>query len=116
VSTRRVAPLILAAACLAGCYDTGPHLDNAQPASAHVNDAVVLNGAHLCGDSGACAGAAGEVELGINPPLIRMPVTSYGDDTITIVVPSSATGAGKTKLSVTVNDTSSNAISFEVLP
>jgi len=105
---------MVCAAGLAGCYDTGPHLDNAVPASAHANDTVVLNGNNLCGDSGACAGAAGAVDLGINPPFVRMPVTSYGDNTITIVVPAVAM-PGKTKLTVTVNDMSSNAIAFEVL-
>ena len=106
--------LALAALALAGCYDNGPQLDNAQPSSGTANQAVVLNGAHLCGDSGACAGAAGEVDLGINPPLLRLPVTSYGDDTITIVIPEAAP-VGKTRITVTVNDTTSNGISFEVL-
>jgi hypothetical protein len=111
----KVRALVLALG-LAGCYDTGPHLDNAQPSSAHVGDSVLLNGANLCGDSGACAGASGAVDLGVNPPYIRMPVSSYGDDKITMVIPSSAAMAGKTKIFVTVGGSSSNAISFEVLP
>jgi uncharacterized protein (TIGR03437 family) len=98
---------------LAGCYDSGPHLDNVQPNRAHHNDAVTINGSNLCGDSGACAGAAGEVTLGIGAQPVRMPVTSYGDDTITVVIPPAAP-VGKSKLVVTVNDTASNSVSFEV--
>ncbi|HET9626116.1 MAG TPA: IPT/TIG domain-containing protein [Kofleriaceae bacterium] len=104
---------VLAAAALAGCYDTGPHLDSATPNPAFHNDVVTISGSNLCGDSGACAGAAGTVDLGINPPFVRMPVTSYGDGTITIVIPPVAP-VGPTQLTVTVNDTSSNAIAFEV--
>ena len=112
---KRAGWLVAAVLGLAACYDSGPHLDNAQPSSGSANQAVLLNGSNLCGDSGACAGAAGEVDLGINPPYVRLPVTSYGDGTITIVIPEAAP-PGKTRISVTVNGTTSNAISFEVLP
>ena len=94
--------------------DSGPHLRSATPPAAPRNATVVLAGERLCG-GGACATAAGEVQIGLEPPAVRAIVVAYSDTAAQIVNPP-VTPLGKTALVVTVNERSSNALDFEVLP
>ena len=107
---------LAALAAAAGCAgDVGPHLDSASPSAAARNATVDITGRRLCGESGNCANAAGEVEIGLEPPMVRAVIVSYSDTDAQIVVPPS-TPVGHTALIVVVDERSSNALDFEVLP
>jgi hypothetical protein len=110
-----VAAIALALATTACADDGGPRLDSVTPAAAARNAAVMIVGRRLCGVTGDCSRAGGEVQLGLEPPMVRAVVTSYSDTSATLVVPAAAS-VGKTVLIVTVNERSSNALDFEVLP
>ena len=100
----------------AGCTDdSAPHLDSATPSSAQRGATIALAGRHLCGASGNCSTAAGEVQVGESLPAVLAQVVSYSDSAAQIVVPSMAT-VGSTSIIVTVNEQASNALAFEVLP
>ena len=110
------APALVAMVALAGCADDGgPRLDGVAPAMAAANAMVTVTGRRLCGSSGDCATAGGEVLIGLSPPQVRAVVTSYSDTTAVIVIPPEAP-PGSSALIVTVDDQSSNALDFEVLP
>jgi hypothetical protein len=99
-----------------GCADDGgPRLDRVEPASASRDATVTLTGRRLCGASGECATAAGEIDLGLALPMVRVNVVSYADTTAMVVIPPAAP-LGATVLIVTVDERSSNALAFEVLP
>ena len=100
---------------LAGCDDGGPRLDTVTPSAAPRGARVTITGHRLCGAQGDCARAAGEVQLGLEPPVVRASVVSYADTTAEIAIPSVAM-VGHTSLVVVVNERSSNALDFEVLP
>ncbi|HEY0195213.1 MAG TPA: IPT/TIG domain-containing protein [Kofleriaceae bacterium] len=105
----------LLALALAGCGDDGgPRLDAVAPAMTPAGATVTLTGRRLCGGSGDCAAAGGEVVIGLADP-VRATVTGYSDTSAEIVIPPAAP-AGSTALYVTVNDQASNAIDFQVLP
>lgn len=102
-------------ALVAGCGSgSGPVLDTVSPASAPRNATVVITGTGLCGPSANCSTAAGEIQVGLDAP-VRAGIVSYTATTVQIVVPG-ATPVGATELILTVDDTSSNALSFTVLP
>jgi hypothetical protein len=108
------------AACALGCApgcadDQGPRLDEAMPSAAARNATVTLTGTRLCGARGDCATAAGQVQIGLALPTVRAIVVDYTDTTAQIVIPPVAP-LGPTALLVTVNERSSNALAFEVLP
>jgi hypothetical protein len=106
----------LVACALGACTDdAGPRLDAVTPAAAARAAMVELTGRRLCGAGGACATAAGEVQIGIDPPTVRAVVVAYSDTSAQIMIPS-VTPVGNTVLVVTVNERSSNALDFEVLP
>jgi hypothetical protein len=121
VSARRRLLLgVLGAAVLAtnaaACGDDGgPRLDSVVPRAAVRNAMVSITGRRLCGARGDCTTAAGEIQLGITPPMVRAIVVSYSDTSAQIVIPPVAP-TGDTVLVATVNDRSSNALDFEVLP
>jgi hypothetical protein len=101
---------------LAGCADDGgPRLDAVTPAAAPRNTTVTIAGHRLCGASGDCARAAGEVDLGFDPPMVRAVVVSYSDSAAQVVIPPAAP-VGPSVLIATVNERSSNALDCEVLP
>lgn len=75
----------------------------------------MVMGRRLCGAGGDCARAAGEVQLGIEPPVVRANVLSYSDTLVELAIPSVAP-VGPSSLIVIVNERSSNALDFEVLP
>ena len=111
-----VALLALGGLAAAGCSDdSGPRLDSATLTSAARNGVVALAGRRLCGPKGDCANAGGEIQLGIDPPVVRANIVSYSDTGAQIVIPAVAP-VGTTVLIVTVNERSSNALDFEVLP
>jgi hypothetical protein len=100
----------------AGCTDDeGPRLDSATPAAAARNGVVAIEGHRLCGPQGDCANAGGEIQLGIDPPTVRANIVSYSDTSAQIAIPP-ATPVGSTVLIAIVNERSSNALHFEVLP
>lgn len=107
---------LLGLAALASCADDGgPRLLTVTPASASHNAMVTVTGSRLCGAPSDCANAAGEVELGLEPPMVRALVVGYSETAAQIVIPAAAP-VGATVLTVTVNERSSNALDFEVLP
>ncbi|HEU4726601.1 MAG TPA: IPT/TIG domain-containing protein [Kofleriaceae bacterium] len=100
----------------AGCADDGgPRLDAVSPAAASRNATVTITGRRLCGARGDCSRATGEVDLGLDPPMVRAIVVSYADTRAQIVIPPVAP-VGSSALIVTVDERSSNALDFEVLP
>lgn len=107
--------LLLVLALCACTDDGGPRLETATPSAARANATVTLTGARLCGAEADCARAAGEILLGLSPPQVRANVTSYAAERIEIVVPPIA-GPGATHLIAVVDERSSNALPFEVLP
>jgi hypothetical protein len=112
----RMVGLVSGWLCLVGCSDdAGPRLESATPAAAAREAIVVLAGQRLCGPGGDCTTAAGEIQLGINPPIVRAIVVSYSDTSAQIAIPPAAP-VGATVLIATVNERSSNALDFEVLP
>ena len=98
-----------------GTDDGGPRLDGVVPAAASRNTMVTITGRRLCGASGDCRTAAGEIDLGLALPMVRASVVSYADTSAEIVIPPVAP-VGSTALVVTVGERSSNALGFEVLP
>jgi hypothetical protein len=105
-----------ALAALAACADDGgPRLAAVTPAAARRDAMVMVTGSRLCGARGDCVVAAGEVALGRNPPMLRAVVVDYSDTAARIVVPSLAP-IGKTVVIAIVDERSSNALDFEVLP
>jgi uncharacterized protein (TIGR03437 family) len=101
---RRLALLV------AGCAQTnGPHLASATPASAAHGATVTIAGDRLC--AGDCATAGGELTFGE----VRAPVVALTDTSAQVVVPD-AVAFGHTSIGLTVNDSASNALAFEVLP
>ena len=107
---------VLTAVALAGCADdAGPRLDAVTPAAAPPGSMVTLTGSRLCGASGDCARAAGEVQIGLALPTVRAVVVRYGDTSAQIKIPAVAP-IGDTALVVTVNERSSNALDFAVVP
>jgi hypothetical protein len=100
-------------ALVACAGDHGPRLVAAMPAAAPRGAMVMLTGERLCG--GDCTTAAGEVQIGLEPPMVRAIVVSYADTAAEVVIPPVAP-IGKTALIVTVDERSSNALDFEVLP
>ncbi|HEX7843683.1 MAG TPA: hypothetical protein VF469_39690 [Kofleriaceae bacterium] len=108
--------IALGLAALPACAgDGGPRLAAVTPAAASRNATVMVTGSRLCGARADCASAAGEVDLGLEPPMVRAIVVGYSDTAAQIVVPAAAP-VGATSLTVTVNERSSNALDFEVLP
>ncbi len=108
---------LVALAALAGCGvdDGGPRLASATPSAAGHGAMVILSGSRLCGEAGNCDTAAGQVQLGLSLPTVRATVLDYTDVSATIRIPDAAP-VGRTELVVTVNEKSSNALAFEVLP
>ena len=83
------------------------------PAAAPVGAVVTITGVRLCGESGDCETAAGEIRIGLDNPVQAM-VVDYANTTAMIRIPS-ITPVGKTELVATVNSHASNALDFEVL-
>lgn len=108
--------LALATAVLgAGCAGVdGPHVTGLAPARARRGELVVLAGEGFC--PGGCAAAPqGAVDFGVELPQVRAPVVRWDATEIQVTVPQSI-AVGATVVIVTVDDRSSNAVDFEVIP
>ena len=108
----------LAAACLlaAGCaQSTGPHLSSASPTQASVGQVVTISGERMC--QGDCAHAGGSFEMGpgADLPSVQLALVAFADTSAQVMIPSAAP-TGHVEIVLNVNDTSSNALGFEVLP
>jgi hypothetical protein len=104
--------LVLLAAC---AETTGPHLSSATPSASAHNTTVALAGERLC--AGDCATAAGSFVFGLGGdlPSVVLGLVSLTDTSAQITIPDIAP-AGTGDIVLTVNDSSSNALAFEVLP
>jgi hypothetical protein len=112
---RAVHGVLAAALAIAGCADDrGPRLSSVEPAAAPPGAQVVITGERLCGDTGDCATAAGEIDIGLSPPTVRATVIAYEDTTATIAIPT-AVAIGPTAIVVIVNERASNALDFDVI-
>lgn len=107
--------LLVPGALVACADDGGPRLSGVTPPAASRDARVTVTGSRLCGARADCATAGGEVALGLDPPMVRAVVVGYSDTAAQIVIPAAAP-IGATALIVTVNERSSNALDFEVLP
>lgn len=109
----------LAAAVVAaggGCEAASvPSLDSIAPAAAARGAIVELRGAGFCATADCSDSAVGAVDFGVEIPQIRAAVVTWAVDRISVVVPQSV-DPGPIEILVTVEDRSSNAIDFEVLP
>jgi hypothetical protein len=103
------AAVILLGACAA---DHGPQLSSVTPPAARGGETVMIAGAGLC--EGDCATAGGAIVIGYDTPVVAM-ILDYTETHATIRIPTIAR-AGETVLIATVNERSSNALDFEVLP
>jgi hypothetical protein len=105
------AALVLLSACAA---EHGPQLSSVMPPAARGGETVTITGKQLC--DGNCAAAGGSIVIGYDTPVERARSTlEYADTTAKVRIPTIAP-AGETVLIVTVNERSSNALDFEVLP
>jgi hypothetical protein len=101
---------------IAGCADgRGPRLASVTPSAAQRDAMVELVGERLCGEDGNCETAGGQVEVGLDLPAVRANTVEIADTRIVIVIPQTAE-IGPTELVLVVNERSSNALDFEVLP
>jgi len=105
---------LLAAFVVAGCAGAGsPTIDSVTPASARRGESVIVHGAGFCVPD--CAGSPnGAVDFGLDP-LVRASVLTWDATAIQVAVPQTV-DVGPTEIVVTVNDRSSNAVDFEVVP
>lgn len=94
--------------------DQGPLLTAVAPAQARAGATVMLQGERMCGQVD-CAIAAGEIQIGLSPPVVLANIVAYGDTVATIVIPT-VTPVGETVIVATVNERASNELAFEVLP
>ena len=109
----------LAAALVAaggGCEAAGaPSLDSIAPGQARRGAIVELRGAGFCATADCSDSAIGAVDFGVELPQVRAAVVTWTVDRISVVVPQSV-DTGAIEVLVTVEDRSSNAVDFEVLP
>lgn len=103
--------VLLAAGC---AQDTGPHLSSASPASAQRLAHITIAGERLCG--GDCAHAGGQFVITLAPDgPVQLIVETVVDTQAQLLIPNAA-DIGHSEITLTVNDQSSNALAFEVLP
>lgn len=107
---------LVAASSLTGCTDDGgPRLEAVTPSASARNTMVTLTGQRLCGANDDCVHATGSIVLGLSPPQIQATIVTSDSTSIRVVIPAIAE-LGTTHLIATVDDRSSNALAFEVLP
>lgn len=106
---------LVIALCGACTDDGGPRLDSVTPPASARNTMVTVTGQALCGAHDDCTHATGSIVLGLSPPQIQATVVAAEPTSLRIVIPSLA-ALGATHLIATVDDRSSNALAFEVLP
>jgi hypothetical protein len=100
----------------AGCSDPGgPRLVSVDPAAVPRGQNAMITGEHLCGTHGDCSKAGGYVQIGVDPPVVQASIVTATDSTLRISIPT-VTPVGPTSLVATIDNRSSNALDFEVLP
>ncbi len=111
-----------AALGLAACQPgSGPTIDRVEPVQAARGATVTVRGEGFCGEGrsvgdGSCEPLPpGSVDVGLELPMARALVQSWGEQSITVTVPDAAR-LGETVVIVTVDGRSSNGGDFEVLP
>jgi hypothetical protein len=126
------APLVFAALAtvvfsLAACDDDlggqGPVIDMVVPAASSPGETIQLSGDRFCSDDDADVGTDGRcltppaalVNFGEGAQVVRANAVSYTQESITVVIPSSAS-LGATVIVVVRDGVPSNALPFEVLP
>ena len=109
----RAAALLVVAACQQDPYT--PYLSSVDPISAQHGAVVTIYGSLLCGPSSNCTNAGGEIQIGLDPPVVQAVIDNYTAYNVEITIPTAAP-VGKTSLVLTVDGRSSNALAFEVLP
>ncbi|MBA2543097.1 MAG: hypothetical protein H0V17_25880 [Deltaproteobacteria bacterium] len=108
--------LLWCSLAIVGCTDArGPRLESVSPEAAPRTTRVTITGERLCGTSGNCDTAGGEFQIGLGLPAIHANVIALDDDSATLEIPEIAE-VGATEIVLTVNERSSNALAFEVLP
>jgi hypothetical protein len=101
---------------VAGCAQTnGPHLVSSTPASAPHGSTITIDGERMCASDCTTAGGEFAWGLGADLPAVQLPVIALADTSAQVMIPTAA-GTGRGVITLTVNDTSSNALAFEVLP
>ena len=106
----------LAVLLAAGCaQDIGPHLTSATPSSAAHGATVTIAGQRMC--DGDCAHAAGEFIIGgaADQPAVQLPIVAFADTDAMVTIPDGAP-VGHVSIVLTVDDSASNALGFDVLP
>ncbi|MBZ0235847.1 MAG: IPT/TIG domain-containing protein [Deltaproteobacteria bacterium] len=113
---------VAAALGLAACQPgSGPTIDRVVPAQGTRGAMVTVHGDGFCGEGrgagdGTCTTLPpGSVDFGLELPMARALVLSWGETAIAVTVPDAAR-VGATEVIVTVDGRSSNAGAFEVLP
>jgi hypothetical protein len=111
-----------AAMGLAACQPaTGPTIERVEPAAAARGTRIVVMGDEFCGEGrdggdGTCTSLPpGAVDVGLDLPMARAMVVTWGAQEIMVNVPAAA-ATGASEIIVTVDGRSSNAAAFEVLP
>lgn len=108
--------LLITTIAIIGCTDDrGPRLESVSPAAAPRTAQVMITGTRMCGETGNCDTAAGEFQLGLGLPAIHANVLALDDSSATLEIPE-ISEVGVTEIVLTVNERSSNALAFEVLP
>jgi len=85
------------------------------PEAAPRTTQITVTGERLCGDTGNCDTAGGEFQIGLGLPAIHANVLALDDVSARLEIPAIAE-VGPTEIVLTVNERSSNALAFEVLP
>lgn len=91
----------------------GPDLDVATPARGAAGAQIVIDGIRLCGPQNDCQAAGGQLDVGLTSP-VRALIIASTQEQVLFEVPAAAP-VGPTSLVLTVDDTASNAVPFEVL-
>lgn len=119
--TRLVAAIALVAVLGCGDGGEGPVIDDILPAAAAPGATVEIVGARFCGDpddsadaDGMCVdNVAAVVNFGAGEQVARAQISSYGQNSISVAVPSTAT-PGATIVVVVRDGVTSNSFDFEI--
>jgi len=90
-------------------------LSSVSPGSGAAGAVVTLTGEHMCGPTSDCSTAGGQIQIGLSLPAVEAQIEMFSDTSAQISIPT-LTPAGDTQLVLVVDDESSNALAFTVLP
>ena len=117
----KLGPMLAAGGLVACTGAAGPAIERVEPAAAVRGATVIVRGAGFCGPApvdadGACVTPpSGTVTLGLDPPMVRVPIVAWSEAAIAIQVPATAP-LGPVEVIVTVDGRSSNAATLEIMP